>query len=361
MTRARDVADTQDNLGGAVPPITAGKNAIYNSGFDIAQRGTSFTGLNGAAYALDRWIPWSTTGGQSNYASQESAGNLSVTPNQVIRYCIRYGRTAGTTNTGGRQLFQTLETADSVRFAGKTVTFSFYARAGANYSHTGNVLQFSVISGTGTDQVYYSFTGAASVISLTSVTLTTSWQRFTATGTVATNATQLATTFLWSPTGTAGAADFFEVTGVQLEEGSVATPYSRQNSTIQGELAACQRYYYRASGNSYSGLASITNYPFFGQQLATSSAQAYGVMQLPVPMRVYPTAIDAPSAGSFRLQNGSNYWGLSTLALDGSNIWASGTTVGLSANTGSGLTSNSYYFLTGNFASTAYIGVSAEL
>jgi hypothetical protein len=218
------------------------QNAWYNSGFDIAQRGTNFTGLSAVDYTLDRWAFWSTTGGQSNYASQQSVGNLSVTPNQALRYCGRFGRTAGTTNTGARIAFQTLETNDSVRFAGQTVTMSFYARAGANYSATSNGLQVYLTSGTGTDQIMYAFTGSASVATST-VTLTTSWQRFSITGAVGTNVTQLANLFIFTPTGTAGAADYFEITGVQLEVGSVATPFNRMSGTIQGELAACQRYY----------------------------------------------------------------------------------------------------------------------
>jgi hypothetical protein len=233
------------------------QNAVYNSGFDIAQRGTSFTGLSGADYTLDRWVVWAQTGGQSNYASQQSVGNLSVSPNQAIRYCVRSGRTAATTNTGTRSVFQTLETADSVRFAGQTVTLSFYARAGANYSALLNLLDVNIVYGTGTDQIYYSFTGFTNVVA-TNVTLSTSWQRFSVTGSVATTATEMAVRFGSTPVGTAGAADYFEITGVQLEVGSVATPYNRQNGTIQGELAACRYYYERilanASGYGYSGV-----------------------------------------------------------------------------------------------------------
>jgi hypothetical protein len=279
----------------------SGRNAIYNSGFDIAQRGTSFTGLAAADYTLDRWVMWATTGGQSNYVSRESVGNLSVTPNQAIRYCGRFGRTSGTTNTGGRQVFQTLETADSVRFAGKTVTFSFYARAGANYSNTSNIMNYYVVSGTGTDQIYYNFTGSVTVMGLTSVNLTTSWQKFTATSTsvVPTNATELAVGFTWSPTGTAGAADYVEITGVQLEEGSVATPFSRQNPTIQGELAACKRYL--PSVNLTGGLAQFMGYAYTTNSMITA-------IPFDVQARVAPTGLISTTVNTtnFTVRNKTN-------------------------------------------------------
>lgn len=223
------------------------QNAIYNSGFDIAQRGTSFTALAGADYTLDRWVMWSTSGGQSNYVSQQSVGNLSVTPNQAIRYCGRFGRTSGTTNTGGRQIFQSLETADSVRLAGQTVTLSYYARAGANFSGGSNQISAEIVTGTGTDQIKYSYTGGVQA-GVGNAALTTSWQRFSVTATLATTTTEVSVGFLWTPTGTAGAADYFEITGVQLETGSVATPYNRMSATVQGELAACQRYFQLITG-----------------------------------------------------------------------------------------------------------------
>jgi hypothetical protein len=345
MTRARDVADTQDNLGGPVPPVTAGKNAFYNSGFEIAQRGTSFTGLGAVDQTLDRWVYWATTGGQSNYASRQSAGNLSVTPNQVIRYCGRFGRTAGSTNTGGRQVFQTLETSDSIRFAGKTVTVSFYARKGADYSQSSSQLAFDLVYGTGTDQIYYSFTGLSGVASGL-VTLTSSWQRFSITGVVPTNATQLAATWTFAPLGTAGANDYFEITGAQLEESSVATPYSRQNPTIQGELAACQRYYYRESGPA----GGITT----GFGTAYSTTNFFSVVKSKVTMRVNPTSIDYSNLQAVNASTG--------LAASSAILWSGSSTSDAPAlllTTAGTFAVQSPWAL--GFSATGYIAFSAEL
>jgi hypothetical protein len=322
------------------------QNAIYNSGFDIAQRGTSFTALAAVDYTLDRWVNWSSTGGQSNYASQQSVGNLSVSPNQAIRYCGRFGRTAATTNTGARYIFQTLETADSVKFAGQTVTMSFYARAGANYSPTSNALGAALVSGTGTDQIYYSFTGASTVAN-TTATLTTSWQRFSITGTVATNVTEIGTVFTFTPTGTAGAADYFEITGVQLEVGSVATPFNRMGGSIQQELAACQRYYYRNT--------TPDAYTVFGQGLAVSTTSATIPINLPVTMRVKPTSIDFSTLGLADGGGGVIAVTTGTISYGNSNVVtpAFGVAAGLTATRGVSLFSNN--------STSAYVGFSAEL
>jgi hypothetical protein len=219
----------------------AGKNAIINGGMDIWARGTSVAiAASSSGYTTDRWF-YAVGANQASTISRQATGDTTNLP--TIQYCARVQRNSGQTGGGGVGFDCSIESVNSIPFAGQTITFSFYARRGANYSASSNILNAQVLSGTGTDQnVQAGFTGSATVISQ-NATLTTTWQRFTYTGTVAASATQLGIRFITTWAGTAGAADFFEVTGVQVELGSTATTFSRAGGTIQGELAACQRYY----------------------------------------------------------------------------------------------------------------------
>jgi len=215
-------------------------NPVLNSSMQNWQRGTSFT-ASGPVYAADRWNYSTFGGGTGQTVTRQTTSDTTNLP--FIQYCLRYQRNAASTVTGAMQLQQSFETVNSLPFAGKTVTMSFYARAGANYSSTSNLLQVVLATGTGTDQNRFSgYTGEAKPID-TNATLTTTWQRFTYTGTIAATATELSVYFASNPTGTAGANDYYEVTGVQIDIGSVALPFRTYAGTIQGELAACQRYY----------------------------------------------------------------------------------------------------------------------
>jgi hypothetical protein len=276
--------------------VAGGKNAVINGGFDIWQRGTSGTITGGNIYAsADRWISRTANAGGSLTVSQQSPG--STLPQ--FQYCARVQRVAGNTDTGTFHIINTFETKESVRFAGQTVTLSFWARAGANYSSSGLSMSPQVYSGTGTDQPWYSFTGANAVTTPT-ITLTSSWQKFTASGSVPSNSTQLYVAFVYGPTGTAGTNDYFEVAGVQLEQGSVATAFSRAGGTLQGELAACQRYYQKInqSGNQNNILQGWAN--------GTTICDAYWRL---MPMRVAPTSLDVSGYGIYRPANTTTYTG----------------------------------------------------
>ena len=347
MTRAYNTATTQQNSGGAVSPMTAGKNTVINGGFDIWQRGTSVNvAAASAPYTADRWQALAQTG-QASTVSRQLTNDATNLPH--IKYCARVQRNSGQTGTGdGLGIFNAFESLNSQQFAGRTITFSFYARAGANFSASGNVLKARVYTGTGTDEnVIVGYSGLGFPVDASPV-LTTTWQRFTYTVAIPTTVNEVQIGTYYVPTGTAGANDYFEVTGVQLEVGSVATPFSRATGTIQGELAACQRYYVRLG----AGLGNANQR--FGAGPGVNSTLCSATFDLPVEMRVQVSSIDY---STLQLYDGNNIYAITSASLNA----ASTLKPNVNLSVASGLTSVRYYEVLANNNTAAYIGFSAEL
>ena len=257
-------------------------------------------------------------------------------------------RDSGNTSVQYIALSSDFETINSIPFAGKAVTFSFYARAGANFSAASNALSVSVVTGTGTDQSLSSgYTGQTTAISGTA-TLTTTWQRFTFTGTIGSTATQIGLQPYYTPVGTAGANDYFEITGVQLELGSTATSFATYATTYQGELAACQRYYQRTTvGVAYSILS------LYGTANSTSSIST--PFNNKVSMRVAPTSVDYSNILASKDGVSSSLTVSAVILVAQStfdNINLGSTVVGAVATVPYALYANN---------TSGYIGVSAEL
>jgi hypothetical protein len=266
-------------------------NPVLNSSFDIWQRGTSqsVTSSSTSFYGPDRWQIYRAATGST--VSRQATGDTTNLPN--IQYSMRLQRDSGNTSTSNINAFNNFETVNSIPFSGKTVTLSFYARRGANFSATSNILTGWLRSGTGTDQNYASAYTGANTVTFTDATLTTTWQRFTCSGTIPTNATELAIQFQFTPTGTAGADDWAEITGVQIDVGSVATPFRRNSGTIQGELAACQRYFQvLATGNSKP-----LNVGFYN-----GASRVDTVIPFKVTMRTTPTASVASGTNYYQIE-----------------------------------------------------------
>ena len=321
------------------PSQAAGKNGIINGGMDIWQRGTSIA-CSATAYTADRWQGYRGVVG-ATVSRQTSSLTL-----DSIQYCARVQRDSGNTSTSTIWFSQAIETVNSYPFAGKAIAFSFYARAGANFSAASSALNVRLRWGTGTDQnPLGSWTGGGFTVS-TTATLTTSWQRFTFTGTVDATATELAAYVGYDGVGTAGAADYFEMTGVQLEVGSVATAFSRAGGTIQGELAACQRYYWRAG--------QVTAYQRYGNGVGSGATQGYVFVNTPVPMRVAPTSVDYSTLGV--------YDGTSTITLTSVAInQAAPNGTELSCVAASGITTNRPLILTNNNSTSGFLAFNSEL
>jgi hypothetical protein len=251
------------------------RNGLINGSFEIWQRGT--TGLAGATSAAngfqaDRWQAFRT-----GYAAGLTGSQ--VTGTAQTRYGLRIQRTAGNTSTAVLALYQTIETANAEVFAGQQVTFSAWVRKGADFNGT---ITMRILSGTGTDQnVVGGFTGNATVVS-TAKTLTTTWVRMSVTGTVSASATELAVGWIYTPTGTAGAADYYEVTGAQLEIGPVPSTFQMQGGSVEAELAACQRYYQRHGLVSGAFLA-------IGYGSGTTTTNTFWTIS--PPMRIAPSSV----------------------------------------------------------------------
>ena len=343
------VADSSTSTGLRYTAGTVQANPVLNSAFQVWQRGTSVAvAANTPTYTADRWCATGQAANEALTVSRQATGDTTNLP--FIQYCGRVQRNSGQTGTGAVLFSNNFENINSTPFVGKTVTYSFYARAGANFSATSNTLNALLISGTGTDQNRTStgWTGETNVASSTA-TLTTTWQRFTATGTVASTATQLGVYFSYAPTGTAGTNDYFEVTGVQIDIGSVALPFRTNAGTIQGETSACERYYQR--------------YNIIGSYTQGHAGWAYGTTtaMFPIPlrttMRVTPTSLETfqlqpwivagstyVSSGTFALVNSSPNQGTFSITA-GSAVFTAGQTVSL--NTAAN--------------GSAYYGFSAEL
>ena len=143
----------------------------------------------------------------------------------------------------------------------------------------------------------------------------------------------------------------FYITGIQLEIGSVATPFSRAGGTLQGELALCQRYFTSIASNSSAV------YTYYGNGFFYGSTGAKLFFSLPVTMRTNPS-LSLVNPTSMQLQYNNTNQGVvaSGTGLDQSN----GQTVGMFVNVSSGVSVGTACIMTSNAANTA-IQLSAEL
>jgi hypothetical protein len=287
-TRALEVAGdlvVSGTVSGGNP--TTFRNAIINGDMRINQRGISTNwasptaiGAGSATYTLDRWNPFRNTGQTGCAVAQGTLATTDAPYSQGLQYYLRVGRVSGDTGTQLIAASYQLETRDSLRLAGQPTTVSFWYRTGSGFSGTLNINYFY---GTGTDQGWRVGPTGSAVILNPSFSNSNAWQyaSFTAFAPLVTN--QLFIGPQYTPTGTAGGFDYFDITGVQLEKGSVATPFEvRPYAT---ELALCQRYYWRLNGGSPIGTVG-----------AYTTLSGYCPITFPVPMRAAGAALGCNTA-----------------------------------------------------------------
>ena len=271
---------------------TGFRNVVINGGMDVWQRGTSFT--NPASiygFTADRMFPLYDGSGATRTISQGqfdpylSGASITATPpaGTSPTYFLRWNQSVAGSGASYNLLYA--NRVENVRLlAGKTVTLSFYAKAGANI--TMPALEMEQTFGTGGSPSAGVYTTVAS-----NIAVTTSWQRFTYTFTmpsaagkvIGTDANSTYTSIrMWLPINTTFILDLW---GIQLEAGSQATPFEQRPYTT--ELQLCQRYFWALTVPGQVTGATVSGY---------GNACYMNVSSLnPVPMRVPPAPQTHPS------------------------------------------------------------------
>ena len=282
MSKARELAE----LGAAYDSgALSNRNLIINGGMEVAQRGTSST--SSGYVSLDRF--YVNQSGASTTFSQETNANPSE-----IGGLQKYARLNVSSSSDFCHIRQPIEDVTTVP-AG-TVTLSFYAKgtapAGGLYTY-GN---------------QHFGSGGSSDVDWTAVlitsTLTSDWVRYTAQITVPSldGKTVGAGSYFLLDIGqhsnSASTAFDLNITGVQLEVGTEATPF--EHRSFDQEFILCQRYYQKSYVYG-TAIGTATQEGFWstgGHQGGTSTNYIEGIINFERLMRATPAIVIYDHSGN---------------------------------------------------------------
>jgi hypothetical protein len=292
---ASDINDTNGTINLTAAPFAAGKNRLINGNMAVAQRGTSFTASNNNddAYTLDRWYILSDTNDVIDVtrATDVPTNGLYSIGLDVETVNKKFG------------IAQIIEQQNSIGLIGNTVTLSFKAKVSSTtkldnvkaaivaWSGTADAVTSDIISAWEAEGTNPTLIANATYENTpANLGVTTSWASYSITAAIDTASTKNILVFIWSDVTDTTLGDFLYVTDVQLEAGSTATGFQTATGTIQGELAACQRYYFHwtsaSQDNAYSMIA------------RQSDTLATLCIPLPTTMRTNPTLFSVASGAS---------------------------------------------------------------
>jgi hypothetical protein len=241
----------------------AATNAIINGAFEINQR--NFTSSTASGYGFDRWTTLVIGGTVTQSAQSFTPGSAPESGYEAANFArvVTSGQSAAGDLAMFRQIIENVRT-----FANQTITVSFWAKAGSGTPSVS--VDLTQNFGSGGSTAAPTFAGK--------ITLSTSWQRYslsvslpTISGKTLGTSSFLALNLFLSAgsdrdalTGSLGIqSNTFDIWGVQLEEGSTATEFKRNANSLQGELAACQRYFEAVESFNVSGTAQSTSIGMF--------------------------------------------------------------------------------------------------
>lgn len=348
------------------PPVN--RNVVINGAMQVAQRGTSTTGINANGYyTADRWqVSVGFSPGAYTQSIEVDAPTGSGFRNSLKMLCT----TADTPLSAGDvvRIQQFVEGQNAQQFLkgssnAKQFALTFWVKSNVTGTYIAqlrdddNVRQVSasysisasatwekktIIFPADTTGVFDNDNARSLTLAFylsagsdyTSGTLRTTWAS-TTTADLAVGQTNLA----------AATNNYWQVTGVQLEPGPVATPFEFEPYDVT--LAKCQRYYYLHVSGTGKAIGSAANF---------SATTAVGVIHYPVTMRTDPTlsATSGTDYYAFARNSGDDLFNSLTLERTGTNCTAWGNTAQISGTAGHG-----GYAYTNN--ASASIAFAAEL
>jgi hypothetical protein len=334
MVKANSYKDASgtDNAVFYGTPVTPGglmfRNRIINGSMEIDQRNAGAAVVNSGQFSVDRWAD--NYSGSGRYSAQRST----VAPSGFVNSLLHTVSTAVTpAATDVYQIFQPVEGSNAVDLAwgtsaAKTITISFWVRS----SITGTYGLF-IYNSDGTRSITQTYTiSAANTWEYKTITLpgdttgtyyTDNRIGFVLGFDLGSGSNQnTATLGAWQSGAyrrTSGCVNWistngatFYLTGVQLEVGSVATPFERRSYGL--ELNLCQRYYTKMDSTYYGDFGNASNYSVVS-------------IFLPTTMRAIPSASVSGTSGSFAGQLAlTNYHWALFYTVAGSGAAASVTT-----------------------------------
>ena len=303
MTNAVSIAQSGSNN-------VSFRNRIINGAMTISQRnGTSSVTPTDGQYTLDRWVV--ETSQASKFTVQQDAGAVTPPTGFVDYLGITVGASANVT-VGSGDYFALEQRIEGFNIAdlgwgtanAQPVTVSFWVRSSLTGTFGG------ALGNGGTRSYPFTYTiSSANTWEQKSVTIagdtTGTWNTGNGWGigvflSIGMGSTRLNTANAWaagnflSATGSTNlistnSATFY-ITGVQLEEGTAASPF--ENRLFTTELQLCQRYYNRVDFNTFASGFSDTTTGF-------RCTFAY-----PVQMRSAPTLQTFGVAGDYAIRQG---------------------------------------------------------
>lgn len=350
--------------------MSANKNLLYNGACQIAQRSTSVASITtDGYYTADRWKTLFVNGVGTWTQTIENDAPTGSGFQKSLKMLCTTAKSVVTTDLLG--VTQQLEGQDLQRIAKGTasaqqLTLSFWVKSNVTgtyiaylYDDTNarHVAASYTISASATWErktvtfpadttgafantnasALYVFFHLAAGASLQSGTLATSWASYTA-----------ANRAVGQVNVAAATNNYWQVTGMQLEIGAVATSF--EFKSYGQELRECQRYYYRMTpGSTYYRYA-------IGSSENASSFNV--VVPHPVTMRVGPTSIQTTgTASDYIIYEAGNF---RTCTAAPTIAAATSFSTCLNSTATSLLTAGrAGEFLAAN--ATSYVGLSAEL